>query len=44
MVEEEILERNIKIRAQEIINNKKLSQNFKNLKSGCKITSADLNP
>jgi len=41
-VEEEILERNIKVRAQEIINNKKLSKDFKNLKSGNKITSKDL--
>ena len=41
-VEEEILERNIKVRAQEIINNMKLSNDFKNLKSGDKITSIDL--
>ena len=42
IVEEEILERNIKIRAQEIINNKKLSANFKTWKSGSKIISKDL--
>ena len=41
-VEEEILERNIKVRAQEIINNSKLSNGFKNLESGTKITSQDL--
>ena len=41
-VEEEILERNIKVRAQEIINNSKLSNDFKNLESGNKITSQDL--
>ena len=42
IVEEEILERNIKIRAQEIINNKKLCANFKTWKSGSKIISKDL--
>ena len=41
-VEEEILERNIKVRAQEIINNSKLSNEFKNLEPGTKITSQDL--
>ena len=41
-VEEEILERNIKVRAQEIINNSKLSNDFNNLESGTKITSQDL--
>ena len=42
VVEEEILERNIRIRAQEILNNKALSQDFKNLKLGKKITPQDL--
>lgn len=41
-VEEEILERNIKVRAQEIINNSKLSNGFKNFEPGTKITSQDL--
>jgi len=41
-VEEEILERNIKVRAQEIINNSKLSNEFKNLEPGTKIISQDL--
>lgn len=41
-VEEEILERNIKVRAQEIINNSILSNDFNNLESGNKITSQDL--
>ena len=41
-VEEEILERNIKVRAQEIINNNKLSNEFKNLEPGTKIISQDL--
>ena len=41
-VEEEILERNIQIRAQEIIINKKLSKNFLNIKSGNKIVTKDL--
>ena len=42
LVEEEILERNIKIRAQEILNNKILKESFKDLKQGNKITSKDL--
>ena len=42
VVEEEILERNIKIRAQEIIINKKLSQNLGSFKSGNKMTIKDL--
>ena len=42
MVEEEILVRNIKIRAQEIINNKKLSKDFGKVKAGTKITLEDL--
>ena len=42
-VEEVILERNIKARAQEIINNSKLSGDFKKFKSGSKIISQDLN-
>ena len=41
-VEEEILERNIKVRAQEIIHNSKLSNDFHNHKSGNKIISKDL--
>jgi len=41
-VEEEILQRNIKIRAQEIINNKELNKDLKKIKSGTKITSANL--
>jgi DNA-directed RNA polymerase subunit beta len=41
-VEEEILQRNIKIRAQEIINNKKLSNDFMDIKSGNKISSSEL--
>ncbi len=41
-VEEEILERNIKVRAQEIINNSKLSNDYKNFELGTKITSQDL--
>jgi len=41
-VEEEILEGNIKIRAQEILNNKKISSNFKNFKAGSKISLEDL--
>ena len=41
-VEEEILQRNIKGRAQEIINNSKLSNDFNNLESGNKITAQDL--
>jgi DNA-directed RNA polymerase subunit beta len=42
VVEEEILERNIKIRAQEILNNRKINSNFKNFKEGDKISSEDL--
>ena len=42
VVEEEILQRNIKIRAQEIINNKELNKDLKKIKSGTKITSANL--
>ncbi len=42
-VEEEILETNIKIRAQEILNNKTISTNYKNLKKESKINSDDLN-
>ena len=41
-VEEEILERNIKIRAHEIINNKTVSKAYKNLKTDTKITSNEL--
>ena len=41
-VEEVILERNIKARAQEIINNKKLSEDFKKLQSDSKVVSKDL--
>ena len=41
-VEEEILGRNIKIRAQEIINDSKLSNDFNNFESGNKITAQDL--
>jgi len=36
-VEEEILERNIKVRVQEIIKNKKLTKEYKNLKAGTKV-------
>ena len=42
-VEEEILQRNIKIRAQEIINNKKLNKDYSKIKSNTKITPEDLN-
>jgi len=42
VVEEEILQRNIKIRAEEIINNKKLSKDFKSIKSGSKATTENL--
>ena len=42
IVEEDILERNIKIRAQEIINGKKLTSDFKNIKSGNKIDSSEI--
>ena len=41
-VEEEILERNIKVRAQEILNNKKINKSFSGLKSGSKISAKDL--
>jgi len=41
-VEEDILERNIKIRAEEIVNNKKLSSDFKKVKSQTNITIKDL--
>jgi len=42
IVEEEILERNIKIRAQEIVSKKKLSENFKEMKAGDVVSSAQL--
>ena len=42
VVEEEILDRNIKIRAQQIITNAELVNKFKDLKSGTKITLKDL--
>lgn len=42
LVEEEILERNIKARAQEIISNKKLGSDFQNVKSDNKLSSEDL--
>ena len=41
-VEEEILERNIKVRAQEIISDRKLAKDYSHIKSGTKITSEDL--
>ena len=41
-VEEEILERNVKIRAQDMIRNKKLSNDFKQLKAHTNLTSKDL--
>ncbi len=41
-VEEEILERNVKIRAQDMIKNKKLSSDFKQLKAHTNLTSKDL--
>ena len=41
-VEEDILERNIKIRIQEIVNNKKLKSNHKSFKTGQKITISEL--
>jgi DNA-directed RNA polymerase subunit beta len=41
VVEEEILERNIKIRLQEISNGKKLTKKIGNLKSGDKISNDD---
>jgi len=43
LAEEEILERNIKIRAQEMINGKKLSKDFKKLTSEIKLTPKNLN-
>jgi len=43
LVEEEILERNIKIRIQEVIFGKKLKSDFKNFKSGSKITQDNIN-
>tara|TARA_Y100000590_G_scaffold67867_1_gene73905 strand:- start:6614 stop:10708 length:4095 start_codon:yes stop_codon:yes gene_type:complete len=42
-VEEEILERNIKIRVQEMSKNKKLSENFKKFKSQNSLTAEELN-
>ena len=42
LVEEEILERNIKIRALEIIKDKELTSGYKSFKSGSKITTGDL--
>ena len=42
VVEEEILERNIKIRAREILINKKLTKDLKSLKSGTKISEENL--
>jgi len=42
VVEEEILERNIKMRAEELIKNKKLNKGPSNLKIGEKIDIADL--
>ena len=41
-VEDEIIERNIKERAQDIINNRKLSKNFMNFNTDNKIASQDL--
>ena len=41
-VEEEILERNIKIRAQEMIKNKKIKENFKKIKIQDNLTTEDL--
>ena len=41
-VEEEILERNIKVRAQEILNNRKINKNIMKFKSGTKISAKDL--
>ena len=43
LVEEEILERNINIRIQEVIFGKKLKSDFKNFKSGSKITQDNIN-
>ena len=42
IVEEEILERNIKVRAEEIIKDKKLKNDFKDLKSDSKINDEDI--
>ncbi len=42
IVEEEILERNIKVRAEEIIKDKKLKNNFMDLKSDSKINDEDI--
>lgn len=42
LAEEEILERNIKIRAQEMIKGKKLSNDFKKLKAETKLTPKNL--
>ena len=42
LAEEEILERNIKIRAQEMIKNKKLSDDFKKFKTLAKLSPKDL--
>jgi DNA-directed RNA polymerase subunit beta len=42
-VEEEILERNIKARAQEIIINSELKDDYKKIKSGNKITDTEIN-
>ena len=41
-VEEEILERNIKIRAQEMVKNKKLSQDFKKIKAQTNLNPQNL--
>ena len=42
LVEEEILERNIKLRAEEIISDKKLKNNFMHLKADSKINVEDI--
>ena len=42
LVEEEILEKNIKIRAQEIIINKKIESKHKNIAAGAPISAKDL--
>ena len=41
-VEEEILERNIKARAQEIINNSEITNDYKTLKAGTKASFDEL--
>jgi len=41
-VEEEILDRNIKIRAQELIRNKKISENYKKIKKNSELSNEDL--